>query len=166
MFENLRRGRQARNFTTNAPKILDLKSSSEQIFSRKLPLGAPDANISLGSFHIYGSVCHGCEDVPWTWITLSTLSNIWKIRGWKRIKFLIHKSWRTIKVIGKNYQSGPRAMSCYDLLIWTDSSAFLLCYVTEENCHASRQTNVPPFMDGVLVKYIPCSRLSHSRDYA
>ena len=41
MFENRRRGRQARNFTTNAPKIIDLKSSSEQIFSRKLPLGAP-----------------------------------------------------------------------------------------------------------------------------
>ena len=33
MFENPRRGRQARNFTTNAPKILELKSSSEQIFS-------------------------------------------------------------------------------------------------------------------------------------
>ena len=42
MFENPRRGRQARNFTTNVPKILDLKSSSEQIFSRKLPLGAPE----------------------------------------------------------------------------------------------------------------------------
>ena len=45
MFENPRRGRQARNFATNAPKILDLKSSSEQIFSRKLPLGAPDLSI-------------------------------------------------------------------------------------------------------------------------
>ena len=32
MFENPRRGRQARNFTANVPKILDLKSSSEQIF--------------------------------------------------------------------------------------------------------------------------------------
>ena len=42
MFENPRRGREARNCTTNAPKILDLKSSSEQIFSRKLPLGSPD----------------------------------------------------------------------------------------------------------------------------
>ena len=41
MFENPRRGRQARNFTTNVPKVLDLKSSSEQIFSRKLSLGAP-----------------------------------------------------------------------------------------------------------------------------
>ena len=43
MFENPGRGRQARNFTTNVPKILDLKSSSEQMFSRKLPLGAPDS---------------------------------------------------------------------------------------------------------------------------
>ena len=33
MFENPRTGRQARNFTTNVPKILDLKSSSEEIFS-------------------------------------------------------------------------------------------------------------------------------------
>ena len=31
-FENPGRGRQARNLTTNAPKILDLKSTSEQIF--------------------------------------------------------------------------------------------------------------------------------------
>ena len=42
MFENPKRGREARNFTTNVPKILDLKSSSEQIFFRKLSLGAPD----------------------------------------------------------------------------------------------------------------------------
>ena len=34
MFENPRRGRQARNFSINVPKILDLKSSSEQIFSK------------------------------------------------------------------------------------------------------------------------------------
>ena len=33
MLENPRGGRQARNFTTKVPKILDLKSSSEQIFS-------------------------------------------------------------------------------------------------------------------------------------
>ena len=33
MFENSRRRRQARNFATNVRKILDLKSSSEQIFS-------------------------------------------------------------------------------------------------------------------------------------
>ena len=33
-FENPRGGMQARNLTTNVPKILDLKSSSEQIFSK------------------------------------------------------------------------------------------------------------------------------------
>ena len=41
MFENPRRGSQAINFTTNVSKILDLKSSSEQIFFRKLSLDAP-----------------------------------------------------------------------------------------------------------------------------
>ena len=41
MYEYPRRSRQARNFTTIVPKILDLKSSSEQIFFRKLSLGAP-----------------------------------------------------------------------------------------------------------------------------
>ena len=46
MFENPRRGMHARNFTTNVPKILDLKSSSEQIFSRKLSLGAPDEGLA------------------------------------------------------------------------------------------------------------------------
>ena len=34
MFENPRRGRQTRNFTASVQKILDLKSSSEQIFSQ------------------------------------------------------------------------------------------------------------------------------------
>ena len=53
MFENPRRGKQARNFTTNAPQILGIKSSSEQIFSRKLPLGAP---VDL-------SKCQGTEEV-------------------------------------------------------------------------------------------------------
>ena len=41
MFENPRRGWQARNITTTVPKILDLNSCSEQIFSKKLTLGAP-----------------------------------------------------------------------------------------------------------------------------
>ena len=42
-----RRGRQARNFTTNVPKSLDLKSSSEQTFSENyLTLGAPDSSSS------------------------------------------------------------------------------------------------------------------------
>ena len=44
-FENPRRGRQARNFSENDPKFLDLKSSSE-IF-RKLSLGAPEIILSI-----------------------------------------------------------------------------------------------------------------------
>ena len=47
MFENPRRGRQARDFTTNVSKILDLKSSCEQIFFRKLSLGAPEIRYSM-----------------------------------------------------------------------------------------------------------------------
>ena len=55
MFENPRRGRQARNFTENDPKILDLKSSSEQIIFRKLSLGAPeDKNGGRIYTHLYG----------------------------------------------------------------------------------------------------------------
>ena len=40
-FDDPRRGRQARNFSENDPKIRDLKSSSEQIILLKLSLGAP-----------------------------------------------------------------------------------------------------------------------------
>ena len=47
MFENPRRSRQARNFTENDPKILDLKSSSEQRIFRKLSLGAPELSVLL-----------------------------------------------------------------------------------------------------------------------
>ena len=42
MFENPRRGRQAKNFTTNVSKILDLKSCSEQIFSKICRCQGPD----------------------------------------------------------------------------------------------------------------------------
>ena len=60
MFQNPRRDRQARNFTTNVSKILDLKSSSEQIFFRKLSLGAPvdrahDKKLFIDSFFNFGA---------------------------------------------------------------------------------------------------------------
>ena len=63
MFETPSRGKQARNFTTNVPKTLDLKSSSEQIFSenwRWVPL------------------CY------WTFVLRITKRNFW---GPKVIKF-------------------------------------------------------------------------------
>ena len=52
----------ARNFTTNVPKILDLKSSSEQIFFRKLSLGAPEV-FSSNSYEVRGG-----ENRKWRWI--------------------------------------------------------------------------------------------------
>ena len=56
MFENPRRGRQARSFATNVPKILDLKSPSQQIFFRKLSLGDPGTvyyKITIGYTHTF-----------------------------------------------------------------------------------------------------------------
>ena len=50
MFENPRRGRQARNLITNVPKILDLKSSSKQLFSenwRRVPLPDHESVINM-----------------------------------------------------------------------------------------------------------------------
>ena len=61
MFENPRRGRQAKTFTTTVPKILDQIVFRTDIF-RKLPLGAPgyccngaklfDADLESGESHI------------------------------------------------------------------------------------------------------------------
>ena len=65
MFENPRRGRQAGNFTTNAPKILGLKSSSEQIFSRKLPLGAPGDSSCVGFVGLTDSAPLDKSDKYW-----------------------------------------------------------------------------------------------------
>ena len=48
-FKNPRRGRQARNLSENDSKILDLKSSSEQIIYRKLSLGAPGLTQRMSS---------------------------------------------------------------------------------------------------------------------
>ena len=57
MFENPRRGRQAINFTINVSKILNLKSSSEQIFFQKLSLGAPEivflVTVTMYAWNIY-----------------------------------------------------------------------------------------------------------------
>ena len=85
MFENPRRGRQARNFTTNVPKILHLKSSSEQIFSencRWVPLNEDNARKVIADVNssatddsshekIAESATAECADYA-TWITSDT----------------------------------------------------------------------------------------------
>ena len=54
MFENPRRGREARNFKTKVPKILDIKLSTKQIFSenwRWVPMnGIPDSDRALPKY--------------------------------------------------------------------------------------------------------------------
>ena len=55
MFENPRRGRQARNFGKNVPKILDLKSSSEQIFSENCRW------VPLKFTGLWYSTCKSCK---------------------------------------------------------------------------------------------------------
>ena len=67
MFENRKRGKQARNFTTNVSKILDLKSSSEQIFSRKWPLGAPERNRVFSSRARMGNIRGWGGPLPPSW---------------------------------------------------------------------------------------------------
>ena len=79
MFENARRGRQARNFTTNVPKIIDLKSSSQQIFFenwRWVPLTR--VNISIGVHTTPGSLSCWYEKVSDSGIlwTLAKMSRI------------------------------------------------------------------------------------------
>ena len=78
MFENPRRGRQARSFTTNVPKILDLKSSSEQIFSesiRWVPLktvvnSLADGIVQLAILCIYMRRIIDCD---WATVNISVL---------------------------------------------------------------------------------------------
>ena len=62
MFENPRRGRRARNFTTNVPKIVDRKSSSEQIFSencRWVPLTTVTAVTTKAKAHNRANLRYG-----------------------------------------------------------------------------------------------------------
>ena len=70
MFENPRRGRQARNFTTNVPKILVLKSSSEQIFpenGRWVPLTkASKHSVDRQTFFVVVVVVFGLFFILWS----------------------------------------------------------------------------------------------------
>ena len=71
MFANPRRGRQARHFTTNVPKILDFKSSSEQIFSKNcrwVPLIFVADQHEAPSTHI--RFCLKTGFFFWFWLTV------------------------------------------------------------------------------------------------
>ena len=93
MFENPRKGRQARNFTTNAPKILDLKSSSEQIFSRKLPLGAP-----VSIFHLNRKTLKRARNMDSSQRTFWGVSTVTTRRGWTQNEMHLDTSKRAPKI--------------------------------------------------------------------
>ena len=68
MFENPRRGSQARNFGENVPKIVDLKSSSEQIFSencRWVPLiiGRTTATTTTNQLNLINRIVFASENL-------------------------------------------------------------------------------------------------------
>ena len=75
MFENPRRGRQARNFTTNVLKILDLKSSSEHIFLENwrwvplitVTLSLKNVLLFLNGFGIWVSVPKKLSSIRTAW---------------------------------------------------------------------------------------------------
>ena len=72
MFENPRRGRQARNFTTNVPKILDLNRLPNRYFW-KIDIGCP----WLPALYPSKMFCHFWMD----------LVSIWMARGIRSKKF-------------------------------------------------------------------------------
>ena len=85
MFENPRRGQQARNFTTNVPKIVDLKSSSEQIFSKKwhcVPCGTWRTRTpAFYSYQSFRSIpMNACQFLWWTFADVGKQQqHIWQI---------------------------------------------------------------------------------------
>ena len=107
MFENPRRGRQAKNFATNVPKILDLKSSSEQIFFRKLSLGAPDIFSDLLCTKSYVSgLVYTCKEGFLSHVCLIYVICFCNLRMWKDL----NKNYLTsIKLCVSSFLYGPRA---------------------------------------------------------
>ena len=95
MSENPRRGRQERNFTTNVPKILDLKSPSEQIFFRKLSLGAPESKSSRPRIFLSFSACDCVVSKDFTFVgriingaeNIATRVQIYNVRVYQARKF-------------------------------------------------------------------------------
>ena len=86
MFENPRRGRQARNFGKNVPKILDLKSSSEQIFSencRWVPLLPTDPRRWRDlQTRNYMELCPCSGDLIFSWWRTRVNGGTWILTNW------------------------------------------------------------------------------------
>ena len=89
MFENPRRDRQARNFTTNVPKILDLKSSSEHIFSKNwrwVPLTATAKKRLSSPFQL--KVIFGCVQCTWAVFAFKPVNKVTQYHRYSNGAFL------------------------------------------------------------------------------
>ena len=83
---------EARNFATNVPKILDLKSSSEQIFFRKLSLGAPDCEVKInlwsgGLSSLFVSRYPWKKKNTWSQVKLRNAGTLSKFWHWEQFCF-------------------------------------------------------------------------------
>ena len=155
MLENPRRGRQARNFITNVPKILDLESSSEQIFSedwRWVPLffvqflGCPSLNIETQWFRYLpevknairsvGSRTYKCKyiDVTSIFCISGVEIHFWQhfnVRLWRH-SILKGKEWYFEKcgfweILGRHRKRFDGSRSLVFFLIFTSRSVKCFC---------------------------------------
>ena len=109
MFENPRRGRQARNFTTNDPKMVDLKSSSKQIFSeswRRVPLIASSVQKVSYSKPLHNK--SGCLNTMKSSLTFKVIST-WVFLYFQKV--LTMKIWQ-------NTQFTTAILFCFIFTAW------------------------------------------------
>ena len=112
MFENPRRGRQARNFTTNVPKILDRKSSSGQIFSencRWMPLKICSQLHPLCEFDTVGDWFRGR--------IVHLASNLDAVSSNSKAVFIVVSLWNVIYIVEDNklvfFSVSPQSRSLF-----------------------------------------------------
>ena len=131
MFENPRRGRQARNCTTNVPKILDLKPSSEQIFSencRWVPLMYEFVSLSWLDVFIHKPITIKPQEVFHCYYWLISFKELYLPRSHLVIRSLLILFWSVlkweslIKVISKKLPLKSRWK-----FFWTVDFLFLAC---------------------------------------
>ena len=123
MFENPRRGRQARNFLTNVPKMLDLKSSSEHTFSENWRWVPLNFRIQCSALYIN--------------LTISFYSAMLK-RYWTRISAI--GSYVTVKIItGQFFKKLHRYENLTSLYGQRKMSA-KMCLLSKADVTANRPT--------------------------
>ena len=97
MSENPRRGRQARNFKRNVPKILDLKSFPNTYFP-KMSLGDPDGKLLLTPLRVndWNQNLHGlhmkCYIQEWLSVVFLFLRVLF-MKTMKNVFCLVYISW-------------------------------------------------------------------------